>query len=277
MLKKKVGLGRIANLEEHVRPDWWKKLFNANYLKTDGDLVEDHEITAQEVDLFIKALQLEPEHRILDLCCGQGRHSLAIAERGFRKIFGLDQSKFLIELAKKRAQQAKIAIDYTKGDARKLPYPDQFFDRLMLLGNSFGYFASSKEDVKSLAEAFRVLKKGGRLLIDLTDGDFTRENFEKQSWEWIDKKMFVCRERTLSKDQNQLISREIITQIERGVVKDQFYAERLYSKKEIQGLLASCQFQGFCFHPFLEVKSKRDVDYGMMRRRMILTAEKPLA
>ena len=38
-------IGPIANLEQHLQPDWWKRIFNSMYLKTDADVVEDNQIT----------------------------------------------------------------------------------------------------------------------------------------------------------------------------------------------------------------------------------------
>ncbi len=71
------SLGPVLNLEEHVPSDWWRYIFNSTYLKTDADVIEDPDITKNEVDLFSKILKLMPEDKILDLCCGQGRHSLS--------------------------------------------------------------------------------------------------------------------------------------------------------------------------------------------------------
>ncbi len=85
-------MGPVANLEEHVRPDWWRNIFNSLYLKTDADVVEDQSITSSEVDLFSKILNLSPEDGILDLCCGQGRHSIELARRGFKYVEGLDRT-----------------------------------------------------------------------------------------------------------------------------------------------------------------------------------------
>ena len=62
-------LGPVENLENYVSADWWRHIFNANYLRTDGDVVEDAEITAREIDVFIEALELDKDARILDLCC----------------------------------------------------------------------------------------------------------------------------------------------------------------------------------------------------------------
>ena len=67
------NLGPVNNLESYVKADWWKEIFNANYLKTDGDVVEDMSTTAKEVGIFVDILKPEKEKDILDLCCGQGR------------------------------------------------------------------------------------------------------------------------------------------------------------------------------------------------------------
>ena len=65
-------LGPVDNLEEHVNPDWWSRIFNSLYLKTDADVVDDLRITHQEVGLMVSVLNLTPDQKILDLCCGAG-------------------------------------------------------------------------------------------------------------------------------------------------------------------------------------------------------------
>jgi D-alanine-D-alanine ligase len=102
---RKIFLGPVPDLEEHVRPDWWSCIFNYLYLKTDGDVVDDLSITSREIALFLNILKLSPEDRILDLCCGQGRHSLELARRNFKNIEGLDRSHYLIQKAKTRAKR----------------------------------------------------------------------------------------------------------------------------------------------------------------------------
>ncbi len=54
---------------------------------------------------------------------------------------------------------------------------------------------------------------------------------------------FVCRERTLSKDRKRLYSREVVVAADRGVVRDQFYSERLYSKPELGEILKKYGFE----------------------------------
>ncbi|HPB30786.1 MAG TPA: methyltransferase domain-containing protein [Candidatus Sumerlaeota bacterium] len=264
-------LGPVPNLEEHVRSDWWNRIFNSLYLKTDADVVDDNRITRQEIDRFIEILKLTPEHKILDLCCGQGRHSMELARRGFNEVEGLDRSHYLIQRAKTQARKESLKLRFKEGDARKLPYPADTFDTVMILGNSFGYFDTIHDDLRVLKEVFRLIKPWGRILIDVADGDFIRRNFEARSWEWIDKKYFVCRERSLSVDQQRLISREVITHVDKGVMADQFYAERLYTADSIIDLLKDAGFVDVEVNGGLVPESQRNQDLGMMAQRIVVT------
>ena len=265
------SIGPVEDLESYVKADWWRDIFNANYLRTDGDVVEDPDITEAEIDAFLGLVEVAPESCILDLCCGQGRHLLELARRGFTNLYGVDRSHYLISRAKRVARQQGFAATFREGDARKLRFRDNTFDLVYLAGNSFGYFESAEDDVAVLAELRRILKPSGQLLIDFTDGDFLRRNFEQRSWEWIDKNYFVCRERTLSRDGERLISREVITHSKKGVVADQFYAERLYNADQLGGLLSDNGFEVLQARPMSTV-SKRNQDLGMMAQRIILTA-----
>ena len=82
-------LGPVTDLERHLPADWWRKN------------------TTAEVDLLVQSAGLEWNSRILDLCCGQGRHALELARRGFVHVAGLDRSRTLIRLAKSRARRER--------------------------------------------------------------------------------------------------------------------------------------------------------------------------
>ncbi|MCX8193016.1 MAG: methyltransferase domain-containing protein [Nitrososphaeria archaeon] len=270
--RSKKILGPLRDLEEYVPTDWWKHIFNSLYLKTDGDVVNDQNITKKEVDLFIKILDLKTEDSILDLCCGHGRHSLELARRGFKNVEGLDISHYLIRKARAQAEKEGLKVRFREGDARKLPYPPDTFNVVMILGNSFGYFESIKEDLQVLKEVKRVLTPWGKILIDVADGRYLKEEYQKRSWEWISKHLFVCRERSLSSDNQRLITREVIVNVKKGVVADQIYAVRLYDKETLKQLLEKAGFTNIVFHGELSPESKRNQDLGMMEKRIIVTA-----
>jgi D-alanine-D-alanine ligase len=263
-------LGPVMNLEEHVRPEWWCEIFDPLYLKTDADVVCDPEITADETNKILDILNLPPEGHILDICCGQGRHVLEFARRGYHAE-GLDRSHFLIQKARTAARKEGLRVRFREGNARSLPYRPDSFDVVTVLGNSFGYFETMQEDLNVLSEIRRVLKPWGKVVIDIADGAYLRDNFQPRSWEWIDTRLFVCRERALSIDRQRLISREVVTDIEKGVIADRFYAERLYSRETFTKLLEMAGFSRIDVCA-IDARSTRGQDLGMMERRFLAIA-----
>src|SRR5881275_265514 len=268
-------LGPVSDLERHLPSEWWRTLFNSLYLETDGDIVENDRNTEQEVDLLIRSAGLERNDRLLDLCCGQGRHSLELARRGFPQVTGLDRSRYLIRLARKRARQRNLQVSFHEGDARRFRLGDGEFHCVCILGNSFGYFDRPEDDLAVLEAVKRALASGGILVMDLMDGEWMRRHFEARSWEWVDQNHFVCRERGLAGDGDRLISREVVVHAERGVIADQFYAERLYSKERLEALLTGAGFTNVRFHSLLAPDSHRNQDLGMVAHRLFVTCEAP--
>ena len=239
--------------------------------------------------LFINLAGDNTPAKILDLCCGQGRHLLHLnKEYSHLDLYGHDQSSYLISLAKERVAMSNpnANIQFSVGDCRQIPYPDNHFDLILVMGNSFGYFHNDDGDIVVLNEIFRVLSPGGRMVLDLTDGEWMRRYFAERSWEWVDDSCFVCRERQLSKDGKKLCSREVITHTDTGVVRDQFYQERLYSRKEIENLVRNVGLTviseiGTLENPGPVITtakelSKRNEDLGMMEQRMLVKAIKPM-
>lgn len=269
-------LGPVSDLERHLPTEWWKKLFTSLYIKTDGDVVENNDNTRREADALIAALGLKKEERILDLCCGQGRHALELARRGFRNIQGIDRSRYLVRLARKRAQQEHLSVQFSEGDARKIRLSESTLDCVYLMGNSFGYFEREEDDAAVLRAIQRVLKSEGKIFLDITDGAWMRNHFEPRSWEWIDQDHFVCRERSLTSDGARIVSREVIVHAEKGVIADQFYAERLYDRAQIAALLESVGFTQITHPDSLNTDSTRGHDLGMMAHRLFVTGIAPV-
>ncbi len=268
-------LGPVSDLERHLPAEWWKSLFNSIYLKTDGDVVENDQNTGIEVDQLVRVTQLQRDDRILDLCCGQGRHCIELARRGFANVVGVDRSRYLVRLARRRAKQLGLKISFHEGDARKFRLKEYNFRVVALMGNSFGYFDRQEDDLAVLSSVKRALQPGGTILLDVTDGDWMQQNYAPRSWEWIDETYFVCRERSLAADGQRLISREVVVHAERGVIVDQFYAERLYSPGTLTELLERAGYSHIEQHGTFEGGSNRQQDLGMMAHRLVVTARSP--
>src|SRR5258707_5239278 len=268
-------LGPVYERERHLPSEWLRTLFNSLYAETDGDIVENDRNTEQEVDLLVRSAGLQRNDRLLDLCCGQGRHSLELARRGFQCVTGLDRSRYLIRLARKRARQRNLQVSFHEGDARRFRLGDGEFHCVCILGNSFGYFDRPEDDLPVLEAVNRALASGGVLVMDLMDCEWIRSHFVPCSWEVLLSHHFLCRERGLAEDGDRLISREVVVHAERGVIADQFYAERLYSKERMEALMQRAGFGNLRFHSVTAPDSARNQDLGMVEHRLFLTAEAP--
>ena len=239
---------------------------------TDGDVVENAAITKSEVDVLIEAARLAPHHRILDLCCGQGRHALELAQRGFAQVCGADQSAYLLRIARERADALGLNVAFLEGDARSCLQAQAPFDRIYVMGNSFGYFEHVADDRALLEAIRRALAPGGTLTLDLVDGGWLRSHLNPRSWEWIDAQHLAFREREITADHDRVVTREIVLHTRDGIIADQYYAQRLYSRDRICALLRDAGFGQIEFHSNLRLDAQDGRDPGAMRNRLLLTA-----
>jgi len=235
-------LGPVADLESHLPADWWRELFDSVYSRPAADQLADDAATAAETAALAGAAGLETGDRVLDLCCGQGRHVLALARQGFAQVSGVDRSGALIRLARRRAEREGMPAVFHEGDARVFRGRENSADAITLLGNAFAYFDDG-DALRVLENAKRLLRAGGKLVLQASAGDWLREHFERRTWAWVDERHFLCRERSLSADGARLIARDVVVHAERGVIADQFYGERLYTGSALLQVLEGAGYR----------------------------------
>jgi SAM-dependent methyltransferase len=139
---------------------WYQRWFGREY-----DELYRHRTEAEAaatVAWLTKMLRLSPPAAVLDLGCGNGRHSLPLTAYGFQ-VFGLDLSWFLLNQAAAKANRNFFRI---RGDMRTLPFAGNAFGLILSLFTSFGYFEDRQMDVLVLREASRTLKPGGWFVLD---------------------------------------------------------------------------------------------------------------
>ncbi|MBC8079715.1 MAG: methyltransferase domain-containing protein [Gorillibacterium sp.] len=144
---------------------WYEKSFGQDYL-----LVYKHrdmQGAQAEVHKMVEWLQLEKGADVLDLCCGMGRHSLSLTDLGY-KITGIDLSDVL--LAEARRLDKKGQVTWVKGDMRRIPLTGPF-DAVVNLFTSFGYFDNDEENGAVLREIARLLRIGGRFILDYLNAE----------------------------------------------------------------------------------------------------------
>ncbi|MNO23386.1 Cypemycin methyltransferase [compost metagenome] len=140
--------------------EWYEESFGEDYL-----IVYRHRDfggARREVEKMIGWLKLPQGAKVLDLCCGMGRHSLALAEAGY-EVTGVDLSEALLREA--RAQAGAEAVTWIRSDMRRLPL-EGGFAAVVNLFTSFGYFEEDEEQVKVLREIYRMLVPGGKFIVD---------------------------------------------------------------------------------------------------------------
>lgn len=128
----------------------------------------------------MKHLKLKKGAKLLDLCCGPGRHAVEFAKKGL-SVTGYDFSGEYLQEAARRAKKKKTALRLIRGDMRRLKFKDEF-DAAVNLFTSFGYFQKFPDDLKVLKGVARGLKPGGRFMLDTMNGEFVRKNFHPRSW-----------------------------------------------------------------------------------------------
>lgn len=151
-------------------PRWWRDFFESSD-SLELSFFPDERETGREARGLEKLLGLSGADRILDLCCGYGRHMEKLARRAFC-ITGLDASALMLRCARAVLHEAGVTAPLVRGDAAHLPFADNSFDVVMLLFNSFGYFAEDGQNERVLRETARVLRPGGRLFLDTRNREF---------------------------------------------------------------------------------------------------------
>ena len=149
-------------------PPWYAEWFGRDYLEVYAhrDVAE----AMRQIDLMERALRPSPGARVLDLCCGAGRHAVELARRGYR-VVGLDLSGELLAEAKKEAEKAGVAVQFVRGDMRNAVAPGAF-DVVVNLFTSFGYFETDEENLRGLAAIRTNLHSGGGWMMDYLNRDW---------------------------------------------------------------------------------------------------------
>ena len=140
----------------------FSEVFDGDYLYFYSPHLEA--VSDAQAETIWRLLDLEAGMQVLDLACGHGRIANRLAERGAR-VTGLDATPLFLELARRDAAERGVEVDYVSGDMRSLPWPEHRFERVISWFTSFGYFGDD-DNQTVLAEAHRVLRPAGRLLIE---------------------------------------------------------------------------------------------------------------
>ena len=238
---------------------WYEELFaGEDQLRSYGE----SEASRNQVDFVIEKLAIQPGMRILDLCCGQGRHLIDLMRRRY-DVVGLDLSAYMLDRCRKAAAKENIEPRLIRADMRELSFIAEF-DAVINMFTSFGYLESEEEDQKVLDGVSRALKPGGRFLVDLLNRDWLMRNFRERDWEENSRGYIMLSERRFDSVTGRINAREITLHPD-GRRTEISHSLRLYTYRELEEMLKKAELTiesvwgGFDSRPFTSTSNRMTV------------------
>jgi SAM-dependent methyltransferase len=193
--------------------------------------------TRREVAALRELMALAQDDLVLDLGCGWGRHLRLLSAAGHR-VVGLDLSHALLRQVPPAHDARSPAL--VAGDMRRLPFHDAAFDAVINLATSLGLFLDDGDAMAALAEARRVLRPGGRLLLEGMHRDDAVAGYaERDAWTMEDGTEVRARRRF---DAVRGVSHEVLRWEGSGGAGTKRHSLRLRTATETTRLLAAAGF-----------------------------------
>ena len=247
---------------------WYEDSFDETYRMT-CDAPVAPELAPQQVDDLERLLELQPPADILHVPCGQGRHSIELARRGYH-VVGVDPSGYRLAVARRRAVEAALPVagpdeapgergHATADEPKATPEAERMVGRIELvcadmrhfrrpgafdvavnLSGSFGHLEDEQQDARALRAVYENLRPGGRLVMEMAHKYWILQQGQQSLW------METPDGFTLERWRFDVLTERLETQrvvIAGGQVYRQRTSVRLYSLLELASLARSAGFE----------------------------------
>jgi SAM-dependent methyltransferase len=217
-----------------------------------------------------KALALaKPRGRAaLDLACGPGRCSIALARRGFT-VTGVDRTKSLLDRARSRARRAGVPVEWVRADMRDF-VREEAFDLALSMFTSFGYFEEKEEDLQVLRHVLASLKPGGVFLMELVGKEFLAGIFQPTTMETLPDGSRLVQNHEIFDDWTRIRNEWVL--VRKGRTKTFRFHHTIYSGQELKDRLAAAGFERIRLYGDLEGHP-----YGRSSEGLVAVARRPRA
>jgi len=228
-----------------VPSNWYENFFHGLALDLWRKAISPKQ-TKSEADFLVKVLQCEKGSHLLDVPCGHGRLSLALAARGYR-LTGVDISEEFIEEARTcvldrpahaGGTDSLPHVEFILGDMSRLE-GEAIYDGAYCFGNSFGYLKYA--DMESfLSGVARALKPGARFIVETgMAAESVLQKFEPLTMHQIDDISITIKERYLAEE--SCIDTEYIFEQD-GRIESGYAKHWIYTVAEIRRMLERAGF-----------------------------------
>ena len=219
-------------MEWFEEENFWRELYPFMF--------PDSRIEKAEPDSdFLIELTNMKEGDVLDLCCGPGRFSIAMAKRGFT-VTGVDRTEYLLEMARRRASLEDLSVEWVLEDMRSFIRPDSF-DLTLCMFTSFGYFEKHEENMKVLHNVRDSLRQGGILVLELMGKEVLASIFSPVSTDELENGKILVQKHRIEDGWRKIHNEWLIIEDDR--VKNRWkFSHWVYSAAELEDMLKAAGF-----------------------------------
>lgn len=239
--------------------EFWAELQDVIF---DEDRVRRGEREASELERLVG---LERPGRILDMCCGPGRHAIPLAARG-HQVTGVDSTRRYLETARKRAAETGVDVTFVHADAR-YHRSEPPVDLVLNLWSSFGHFSDPADNEAVLRQAHASLRDGGALVLHLRSREtYNARQTAERSWTEHEGTLYL-EERHVADNWRRVRGRWII--VGDTGRRDLPYESWLYSGEELTTMLRAAGFRDVALYGDF-----RGAPYGQYAKHLVAVARR---
>lgn len=243
--------------------DVFDELFDEIYLTTYAVNLGGRDSPAEAM-AAARLAGVEPPAEIIDAPGGFGRHSIPLAEAGFR-VTSIDRSAVQQDEGRRRAGDAAWPR-FTQGDIRELPFDESSFDAVLCLFSSIGY-RGEEGDRQTFGEFLRVLRPGAALIIETMHRDRLMAIFQERGWEHLEDDAVLLEERRFDHVAGEITTDHTLAPAD-GPRRSVSFRLRVYTATELARMLEGVGFS--------EVECFGDLEASELSRetRLVIRARK---
>ncbi|GEC88977.1 MULTISPECIES: class I SAM-dependent methyltransferase [Brevibacillus] len=240
--------------------EWFERSFREDYVLVYRH--RDDSAADGEIANLLERLPVKDTGRVLDLCCGSGRHSRALARRGY-EVVGVDLSPVLLQLAEE--QNTYPQLSFARCDMRDIPFHEEF-DIVVNLFTSFGYFSTDEENANVIRNMAQALKTKGEVVIDFLNAAYVIDNLVPHSTKEVSG-LLIKEERWI---QDGFVKKRILISDESSNEPREYMEQvRLFSAQQMMAMLAEAGFEqiqvfgNYQFDEYVAHESPRMIFYAV--------------
>jgi SAM-dependent methyltransferase len=251
-------------MKTHRTKEWFD---NDDFWRDSYEYLFSESRFTEAAESMRKALQLSNSKgkSVLDLCCGPGRCSIALAARGL-SVTGVDRTKFLLDKARVKARAARRKIEWVQADMRDFVRPGGY-DLALSMFTSFGYFEKREDDAKVLANVYQSLRPGGTFIMEMVGKENLARIFQPSSAESLADGSILIERRRVVADWNRIENEWIV--VRNGRASTFTFHLNLYSGQELRESLERAGFSNVKLYGSLNGTA-----YDQAAARLIAIAQK---